>query len=194
MKNTALPVLSLGPVRNRQAPRAPSPASGVTSSGRMSSILLAGVTRPSSLLRTHAPVPTPRTASVCKPCAARLCRLQSAPAGVSTFPTLSLQSVLRRLDPYPATFPRCTHPLFPRGHRPHVRVNTFGTPEDLCKATLAEGVFRGCSHSLMFRLPNSLGPQVAPTARPLCVLGGRAVYATPNPASYLTRAVASLRA
>ena len=30
---------------------------------------------------------------------------------------------------------------------------------------LPQGVgFRGCSHSLMFRLPHSLGPQVAPTA------------------------------
>ena len=38
MKNTATPVLRPGPVRNRQVPRAPSPASGVTSGGEMSNI------------------------------------------------------------------------------------------------------------------------------------------------------------
>jgi len=33
-----------------------------------------------------------------------------------------------------------------------------------CNATSTGRVFRGCSHSLMFRLPYSLGPPVAPTA------------------------------
>jgi hypothetical protein len=47
------------------------------------------------LMRQSSPL---TTASVCKPCAAGLCRLQSAPAGMSTFPTLSPQSLLRRLD------------------------------------------------------------------------------------------------
>ena len=49
-----------GPVRNRQVPRVPSPASGVTVSGGMSHIPWTGITRPSSLLRTHAPVLIPR--------------------------------------------------------------------------------------------------------------------------------------
>jgi hypothetical protein len=43
-------------------------------------------------------------------------------------------------------------------------------------ATSAGGVFRGCSHSLMFRLPHLLGPQVAPTA--VSLQGSRAVYLT----------------
>ena len=124
--------------------------------------------------------PSLTTALVCKPWTAGLRRLWSAPAGKRTFPTLSLQSLSRCLDPYPATFPGCMDPLLPRGLRPHLRVERFGTPEDLCKATFAEGVFRGCSHSLIFRLPNLLGPQIAPTARPLSVLGGRAVYTRPN--------------
>jgi hypothetical protein len=51
--------------------------------------------------------PSLTTASVCKPCAAGLCRLPSAPAGMSTFPTLSPQSLSSRLDPYPAVFLRC---------------------------------------------------------------------------------------
>jgi len=51
---------------------------------------------------------------------------------------------------------------------------------------------RGCSLSFMFRLPRSLGPQVAPTAVPLSELGGRAVYTTHSSVGYLPRAVASL--
>ncbi len=52
--------------------------------------------------------------------------------------------------------------------------------------------FRGCSHSITFGLPHSLDPQIAPTAviRP----GGRAVYATHRPGSYLAQDVVSLRA
>jgi hypothetical protein len=54
-------------------------------------------------------------------------------------------------------------------------------------------VFRGCSHSVMFRLPRSLDSQVAPTAVPLSELGGRAVYTTHSSVGYLPRDVASLR-
>ena len=43
----------------------------------------------------------------------------------------------------------------------------------------------------MFRLPRSLGPQVAPTAA--FQLGGRAVYTTHNSVGYLPRVVVSLR-
>ena len=54
-----VPALSLGQSRNRQVPRAPLPASGVTSGGEMSSISSEGVTPPSSLIRTHAPDQNP---------------------------------------------------------------------------------------------------------------------------------------
>ena len=116
-----------------------------------------------------------------------------APAARRPFPTLSPQSLKRSLDPYPAAFPRCAYPFLPQGHRPCVRTETLGTRTDLCKATLAEGVFRGCSHSLMFRLPNLLGPPVAPTARVRCPLGSRAVYTTQCPSGYPSQAVVSLR-
>ncbi len=52
--------------------------------------------------------------------------------------------------------------------------------------------FRGCSHSLMFRLPCSLDPPVAPTAEAF-LQGGRAVYTTHSSVGYLPRDVASLR-
>jgi len=58
---------------------------------------------------------------------------------------------------------------------------------------LQQGIlFRGCSHSVMFRLPRSLDPQVAPTAVAL-LQGGRAVYTTHRSVGYLPRDVVSLR-
>jgi hypothetical protein len=62
-----------------------------------------------------------------------------------------------------------------------------------CNATSTGSCFRGCSHSLMFRLPRSLDPQVAPTAEAQSLQGGRAVYTTHSPVGYLPRDVASLR-
>ena len=51
------------------------------------------------------------------------------------FPTLSLQSLPRCLDPYPAMFPWCTCSLLPRRQRPHLRRHRFGTPNTPCNAT-----------------------------------------------------------
>src|SRR5215470_2682031 len=45
-------------------------------------------------------------------------------------------------------------------------------------ATSMTNQFRGCSHSLMFRLPHLLDPQVAPTAEAQSPLSSRAVYTT----------------
>jgi hypothetical protein len=50
--------------------------------------------------------------------------------------------------------------------------------------------FRGCSHSLMFRLPHLLGLQIAPTA--VHRRGGQAVYTTHRPRGYPPRDVVSL--
>ena len=55
-----------------------------------------------------------------------------------------------------------------------------------------EILFRGCSHFVMFRLPRSLDPQIAPTAVVL-PQGGRAVYTTHSSVGYLPRDVVSLR-
>jgi hypothetical protein len=103
---------------------------------------------------------------------AGLCRLPQAPAGKWPFPTLSLQSLHGCLDPYPATFPRCIYPFLPGEHRPHVRSETFGTLIRSHIATSVGHVFRGCSHSVMFRPPCSLDPQVAPTAENLLRAAG----------------------
>ena len=58
---------------------------------------------------------------------AGLCRLLRAPAGGWPFPTLSLRSLHRRLDPYPATPERCSRPLLPARHRPPLRVKRIGS-------------------------------------------------------------------
>mgnify|MGYP001612456411 CR=1 FL=1 len=60
-------------------------------------------------------------------------------------------------------------------------------------ATSMTNQFRGCSHSVMFRLPHWRDPQVAPTAEAQRLLGSRAVYATQCPCGYPTRTVVSLR-
>ena len=93
--------------------------------------------------------------------------MPQAPAGRWPFPALSLQSLHSCLDPYPATSPRCIYPFLPAELRPHVRSETFGTPIYSHLATSVGHVFRGCSHSVMFRPPCSLDPQVAPTAEKL---------------------------
>jgi len=100
----------------------------------------------------------------------------------------------RCLDPYPAMSFRCSCPLLPGRQRPHPRRHRFGTPKILPVMQLQQGIYsRGCSHSLMFRLPRSLDPQVAPTAEALSLQGGRAVYTTHSSVSYLPRDVVSLR-
>jgi hypothetical protein len=85
-------------------------------------------------------------------------RLRLAPAGRRPFPTLSLQSVRRSLDPYHAASPRCLCPLLPEGYQPRVRVDTLGTRNNLCKATLAEGVFTGLQSFAHVQAPTLARP------------------------------------
>ena len=154
-------------VRGRQVPRAPLHATGVTP--------------PSSLLLAHAPDQNPPAGSGV-PRTAGLCRLSLLPAGRWPFPVLSPRSMHGCLDPCPAAPLQCTCPFLPEGLRPHLTCQRFGTLETRRCATLPTGkVFRGCSHSVMFRLPCLLDPQVAPTTKAPCLSGGRAVYVTPNP-------------
>ena len=114
-----------------------------------------------------------------------LCRLLRAPAGSWPFPTLSMQSLRRCLDPYPAVSFQCTCSLLPGRQRPHLKRHRFGTPKILPAMQLQQGsASRGCSHSFMFRLPRSLDPQIAPTAEALCLQGSQAV--TPRIARLVT--------
>jgi hypothetical protein len=58
-----------------------------------------------------------------------LCRLSPVPADGWSFPILSLHSLRRRLDPYPAVPSGCTRPFLPHRPRPRVTANTLGEPE-----------------------------------------------------------------
>ena len=165
------PPRCLGPARNRPVPRVPSPAGGVTPSGRMARILSASVTWPSSLLRTHAPVRHPPAASVGKPCATGLCRLPSAPAGRRTFPTLSLRIFPRMPGPLPRRPPRCMCSFLPLEHRPSPHLDRVGSPQPSVQRLQYGPKFRGCSHSLLFRPPGLLALQIAPTAGPRSATG-----------------------
>lgn len=60
---------------------------------------------------------------------AGLYRLSLVPAGRWLFPTLSLQSLRRCLDPCPVASLRCICSLLPEEKRPHLRRHKFGTPK-----------------------------------------------------------------
>jgi hypothetical protein len=72
-----------------------------------------------------------------------LCRLSPVPAGSWPFPTLSLQSLRRCLDPYPAVFSWCSWSLLPRRQRPHLIRHKFGILNYPCNATSTEKPISG---------------------------------------------------
>ncbi len=84
-----------------------------------------GATPPSSLLRTHAPDQIP-PALFGSPYSTDLCRLLPVPAGRWSFPTLSLQSFHRCLDPYPGMPLWCSRPFLPKELQPQPRCTLFG--------------------------------------------------------------------
>ncbi len=63
------------------------------------------------------------------------------PAGKWPFPTLSLQSLHRCLDPYPGMPPWCYCPFLPRELQPHLRCTKFGTSITRRNATSTTTLF-----------------------------------------------------
>ena len=110
-----------------QVPRVPLHEHGVTSLVAVSWTASAGVTLPSSLLRTHAPILPPLRASG-RPRTPSLCRLLSAPAGRRTFPTLSLHIFPCVLGPLPRRLVWCMYPFLPTRQRPSPRSDRVGAP------------------------------------------------------------------
>ncbi len=143
-----------------------------------------GVTPLSLLIWTHATDQNP-PADFGFPYAADPCRLLPVPAGSWSFPTLSLQALHRCLDPYPGAPLRCIYPFRPEELQPHNRCTKFGAPNYRRNATSTTTSFRGGSHSVMFRLPCLLAPQMAPTAQARSPTGSRVVYTTQWTGSYL---------
>jgi hypothetical protein len=100
------------------------------------------------------------------PRARGLCRLSPVPADGWSFPILSLHSLRRRLDPYPAVPGGCACPFLLHRPRPCVTGNTLGEPEYPCPATSPGSYFSRLQSFATFRLLRSLGPRIAPTAPP----------------------------
>ena len=147
----------------RHAPRAPSPAAGVTRCNVTSSVTSEGVTPPSSLILAHAPDQIPPDDFSFMPYTTGPCRLLPAPAGRWPFPTLSLHSLHSRLVPYPVMSLRCMYPFLHEERRPRNRAYVLGTPKGPGQHRSPGVIFRGCRHSAMFRLLCSLDPLDAPT-------------------------------
>jgi len=115
------------------------------------------ITLPSLLIRTHAPDRIPPNVSV-YPCTLGLCRLSPVPAGNRPFPTLSPQSLYRCKDPYPAALLRCSYPFLPKGLRPHLREQRFGTPNYRRNATSTTELISGLQSFLYVQAPILVRP------------------------------------
>ena len=159
--------------------------------GATSRVASEDITPPSSLIRAHASDQVPPGASVV-PRTSGPCRLSPVPAGGWPFPTLSLQSLRRRLDPYPAASLECTCPFLPREHRPHATEDAFGTRNCPCNATSTGSRISGLQSFVYLQAPTLARPPDC-IHRSIFVLGGRAVYTTHRPGGYPFRDVASLR-
>ena len=140
--------------------------------GATSRVASEDITPPSSLIRAHASDQVPPGASVV-PRTPGPCRLSPVPAGGWPFPTLSLQSLRRRLDPYPAASLECTCPFLPREHRPHATEDAFGHAKLSLQCNVNREPYFGAA---VIRLSSgsygSLGPQIASTAASSCWAAG----------------------
>ena len=110
---------------------------------------------------------------------AGLCRLRQAPAGRWPFPTLSLQSLRRCLDPYPAVSSRCIRSFLPGRQRPHVRRHTFGTLKYPCNATSTGLVISGLQSFRYVQAPTLARPPGCTHRRGLNVLGAAGPFTPP---------------
>ncbi len=152
-----------------QVPRAPLHAQGITFHAGVSRSPSAGVTPPSSLIRTHAPDLIPPI-DFGFHYSIGLCRLSSLPAAMGSFPTLSLRIFPYVHGPLPRLLLWCVYPFLPTRHRPSRRHQPVGAWQHAhAMATSACKTFRGCSHSIIFMPVDLLATQVAPTVMPLSI-------------------------
>ena len=151
--------------RGRRVPRAPLPGAGVTHAGAVSGTASGDVTPPSKLIRAHAPVPPPLSAFVdlMRRVLAGRCHPLLVVGPSRHYPRNPCGGDWTHTPPCP---PGALTHFFPGGVGLTLRERRSAhgmTPA----MRLRQGAgFRGCSHSLMFNLPHSLDPPVAPTAVP----------------------------
>jgi hypothetical protein len=175
-------------------PRAPSPPWGVTPPRVVfpqPRPALSGPPRYYGLMR--------QTSTLSRPMHCGLVRVSVqvavCPCWEKVFPDVISSICVEVLGPVPRRASAVPLPVSSRrtSASPYVQeVRRAETPAMI--ATSMANRFRGCSHSMMFRLPHLLGPPVAPTAEARSLLGSRAVYATQRTWGYPPRTVVSLRA
>ena len=123
-----------------------------------------GVTPPSSLLRTHAPVQTHSLLLRLLTSSMGLCRLSPVPAACWTFPVLSPLILPWVSGPVPRWVPVVLSPVSSHGNIGLLQALTGSTFPPHSRKTASHGVpFRGCSHSVMFKPPGLLATLAAPT-------------------------------
>ena len=149
-------------------PRAPLPLQGVTPQSVTWPVTEIDVTRSSSLVRAHAPSQNPPVASVCRlvPRVLAGCCAPLLGVGPSRRYLLNLSMGAWTRTP-PRSSGACAR-FFPDDIG-LTSVSTGSARRNIHHdSNFSDGHrFRGCSHSLMFRLPYLLGLQVAPTATAL---------------------------
>ncbi len=113
---------------NRQVSRVPLPDFGVTSIRETCPVSSEDITPPSSLIRTHAPIPNWLSPTSLLPRWGSLCRLLPAPAATGIFPTLFLPVLLAKPGPLPRRLAGCIFLLLPLQHRPSPKELWVGVP------------------------------------------------------------------
>jgi hypothetical protein len=159
-------------------PRAPSPPWGVTPPRVVCPRprpALPGLRRSYGLMRQTFPLSCPTRYGLVP----ESLQVAACPCWEKALPDVISSISVEVLGPVPRRASAVPMPVASRrtSASPYVQeVRRAETPAML--ATSMTNQFRGCSHSLMFRLPHLLGTQVAPTVEAQRLLGSRAVYTT----------------
>ena len=123
-----------------------------------------------------------------------LCRLSPVPAGRWSFPTLSLQSLHKCLDPYPAGYFECICLFLPQSLRPFVTRNTIGTLNYPYNATSTRSRDFGAAVIRLSSDSHTCSTHRLHLLQSICIhLSSQALYTTRYLIRYRYQAVASLR-
>jgi len=161
--------VSGGGATDRHVPRAPLPGTGVTRAGPVSRTGSGGVTHPSSLLRAHAPVQNPPTASG-SPSVGGSLQVAASPCWEMDLPDVIPVDLSPDAWTHTPAAREVRSPVSSLTASAFPNLSTGRRPASTAQRLQSGNGFRGCSHSLMFRPPGLLATQVAPTAG-LCVPG-----------------------
>ena len=169
-----------------QVPRAPLHEPGVTSLVVISWTTSAGITPPSSLLRTHAPILHPPRASVV-PSNTRSLQVAVSPCWEENLPDVTLRIFPYVLGPLPRPLLRCMYPLLPARQRPSPREDKVGAAPCSVQrlqhgASFGAAVIHACSGPQVCSPPRSLLPiRLNRMAAVTCKSGPLVVRYLPTP-------------